>query len=159
MPPAAVVRGLQEYEGTRARLQRKAGAGGSLVIDDTYNANPDSTRAAIAVLAAQPGMRILVLGDMGELGSEGPALHAEVGAQARRAGIDRLFALGPLSGEAARAFGAGARHFTEVDALVSELSPMLRAGVTVLVKGSRFMRMERVVSRLADGEPVAAGDH
>jgi UDP-N-acetylmuramoyl-tripeptide--D-alanyl-D-alanine ligase len=159
MPAAAVVRGLQEYEGTRARLQRKAGTGGSLVIDDTYNANPDSVRAAIAVLAAQPGMRILVLGDMGELGAEGPALHAEAGAEARRAGIDRLLALGPLSGEAARAFGAGAQHFTEVDPLVSALSPVLRAGVTVLVKGSRFMRMERVVSRLADGEPVAAGDH
>jgi UDP-N-acetylmuramoyl-tripeptide--D-alanyl-D-alanine ligase len=159
MPPAAVVHGLQEYEGSRARLQRRAGTGGSLVIDDTYNANPDSTRAAIAVLAAQPGTRILVLGDMGELGPEGPALHAEVGAEARRAGIDRLFALGPLSAETARAFGAAAHHFTEVDALVSELSPLLRAGVTVLVKGSRFMRMERVVSRLADGEPVAAGDH
>jgi len=159
MPPAAVVRGLQEYEGSRARLQRRAGTGGCLVIDDTYNANPDSMRAAIAVLADRPGTRFLVLGDMGELGSEGPALHAEVGAEARRAGIERLFALGPLSAESARAFGAGAHHFTEADALVSELSPLLNAGVTVLVKGSRFMRMERVVSRIADGEPVAAGDH
>ncbi|HEU5283996.1 MAG TPA: UDP-N-acetylmuramoyl-tripeptide--D-alanyl-D-alanine ligase, partial [Burkholderiales bacterium] len=121
MPPAAVVRGLQEYEGTRGRLQHRAGMGGSLIIDDTYNANPDSTQAAVAVLAAQPGARILVLGDMGELGPEGPALHAQVGAQARGAGIERLFALGPLSSEAARAFGAGARHFDDVDALASEL--------------------------------------
>ena len=158
-PTAAVVRGLQEYEGSRARLQRRTGAGGCVVIDDTYNANPDSTRAAIAVLAAQSGMRILVLGDMGELGSEGPSLHAEIGVEARRAGIDRLFALGPLSAEATRAFGAGARHCGEVDTLVNELLPMLRPNVTVLVKGSRFMRMERVVSHLANGEPVAAGDH
>ena len=111
------------------------------------------------MLAAQPGTRILVLGDMGELGPDGPGLHAEVGAEAKRTGIDRLFALGELSVEAVRAFGAGGRHFGEVDALCNELTAWLRPGTTILVKGSRFMRMERVVSRLVDGEPVAAGDH
>jgi len=158
-PPEAVVHGLQEYAGIKGRLQRKAGRGGVVVIDDTYNANPDSTRAAIAVLAAQPGTRILVLGDMGELGPDGAGLHAEMGAEARNAGIERLFALGELSAEAVRAFGAGGRHFTEVDALCGELGAMLTVGTTLLVKGSRFMRMERVVARLTDGEPVAAGDH
>jgi UDP-N-acetylmuramoyl-tripeptide--D-alanyl-D-alanine ligase len=159
VPPEALVHGLEEYEGTKGRLQRKAGRGDVLVIDDTYNANPDSTRAAIAVLAAQPGMRILVLGDMGELGEGGPALHAEVGAQARAAGIDRLLSLGELSAEAARAFGADGRHFADLEALCRELIGALAPGASVLVKGSRFMRMERVVARLTEGEPVAAGDH
>ena len=159
VPPEALVHGLEEYEGTKGRLQRKAGRGDVLVIDDTYNANPDSTRAAIAVLAAQPGMRILVLGDMGELGEGGPGLHAEVGAQAKAAGIDRLLSLGELSAEAARAFGADGRHFADLEALCRELIGTLAPGASVLVKGSRFMRMERVVARLTEGEPVAAGDH
>jgi UDP-N-acetylmuramoyl-tripeptide--D-alanyl-D-alanine ligase len=159
VPPDAVVRGLEEYAGTKGRLQHKAGRGGVELIDDTYNANPDSTRAAIAVLAAQPGTRVLVLGDMGELGGGGPALHAEMGAEAKRAGIDRLLALGELSAEAVRAFGAGARHFTDIEALCTELNALLAPGITILVKGSRFMRMERVVARLVEGELVAAGDH
>jgi UDP-N-acetylmuramoyl-tripeptide--D-alanyl-D-alanine ligase len=159
VPPEAVVRGLEEYAGTKGRLQRKAGRGGVDLIDDTYNANPDSTRAAIAVLAAQPGTRVLVLGDMGELGSGGPALHAEMGVEAKRAGIDRLLALGDLSAEAVRAFGAGARHFADIEPLCDELNAMLAPGTTILVKGSRFMRMERVIARLVEGEPVAAGDH
>jgi UDP-N-acetylmuramoyl-tripeptide--D-alanyl-D-alanine ligase len=159
--PQAVARGLAEFEGAKGRLQRKRCRGGGVLVDDTYNANPDSTRAAIAVLAAAPGTRILVLGDMGELGAEGPSLHEAVGKAAKGAGIDALLALGELSAAAAAAFGAGARQFTDLEALCAALEGMLGPNVTVLVKGSRFMRMERVVWRFVDGGPAHAGggDH
>jgi UDP-N-acetylmuramoyl-tripeptide--D-alanyl-D-alanine ligase len=158
--PAQVSAGLAGYGGTKGRLQRKAARGGATLIDDTYNANPDSVRAAIAVLAAAPGRRLLVLGDMGELGEDGPQLHGEVGEEARRAGIDQLFTLGQLSEAAAQRFGTGARHFRELDALCSALDQHLSRDTTVLVKGSRFMRMERVVERFVNGEPEAAkGGH
>jgi UDP-N-acetylmuramoyl-tripeptide--D-alanyl-D-alanine ligase len=158
--PAQVSAGLAGYGGTKGRLQRKAARGGATLIDDTYNANPDSVRAAIAVLAAAPGRRLLVLGDMGELGDEAPQLHGEVGEEARRAGIDHLFTLGQLSEAAAQRFGTGARHFREFDALCSALDQHLSRDTTVLVKGSRFMRMERVVERFVNGEPEAAkGGH
>jgi UDP-N-acetylmuramoyl-tripeptide--D-alanyl-D-alanine ligase len=164
VPVAAIVAGLSDYTGAKGRLQRKAGRCGARVIDDTYNANPDSMLAAIAVLAALPGPRILVLGDMGELGPQGRALHAELGAAARRAGIDRLLGLGELAAAAVSAFGSGAQHFADVDALCAKLDAMLTGDETVLVKGSRFMRMERVVERLvhANGATKAgalAGDH
>jgi UDP-N-acetylmuramoyl-tripeptide--D-alanyl-D-alanine ligase len=164
IPVPAIVAGLGEYAGTKGRLQVKAGTAGSRVVDDTYNANPDSVLAAIAVLAATPGPKILVLGDMGELGAEARALHAEVGAAARKAGIDRLLALGELSAAAVSAFGAGAEHFGDVDALCAKLGTMLSGNETVLVKGSRFMRMERVVERLVHpggqrAGQVTAGDH
>jgi UDP-N-acetylmuramoyl-tripeptide--D-alanyl-D-alanine ligase len=164
IPVPAIVAGLAEYAGTKGRLQVKAGRAGSRVVDDTYNANPDSVLAAIAVLAAAPGRKILVLGDMGELGAEARALHAEVGAAARKAGIDRLLALGELSASAVSAFGAGAEHFVDAEGLCARLERMLSGNETVLVKGSRFMRMERVVERLvhAGGQrtsAVTAGDH
>jgi len=158
--PAAAAAGLAAYAGTKGRLQRKAARCSATLIDDTYNANPDSVRAAIAVLAAAGGTRVLVLGDMGELGDAGPALHRETGEEARRAGIDRLFTLGELSEAATRAFGSGARHFHELDDLCSALDRVLARDTTVLVKGSRFMRMERVVERLVNGEPQPAqGGH
>jgi len=159
--PQAVARGLAEFEGAKGRLQRKRGRGGGVLIDDTYNANPDSTRAAIAVLAAARGRRILVLGDMGELGAQGTELHAAVGKVAKEAGIDALLTLGELSAAASSAFGAGGRHFTDPAALEAALEDMLGPDVTVLVKGSRFMRMERVVWRFVEGRPahVGAGDH
>jgi UDP-N-acetylmuramoyl-tripeptide--D-alanyl-D-alanine ligase len=118
------------------------------VIDDSYNANPDSVRAAIDVLAARPQPRWLVLGDMGEVGDDGPAFHAEIGAYARESGIERLFVAGTLSRDAARAFGANGEHFDSVEALAECIAREARAGNTVLVKGSRFMRMERVVAAL-----------
>jgi UDP-N-acetylmuramoyl-tripeptide--D-alanyl-D-alanine ligase len=97
---------------------------------------------------------------MGELGDEGPALHAEVGEQARRAGIEHLLTLGELSAAAAKAFGSGARHFRELDALCSALDALITPAMTVLVKGSRFMRMERVVERFAaGGSQTTQGDH
>ena len=120
---------------------------GTAVIDDTYNANPDSVRAAIDLLATAAAPRVLVLGDMGEVGVRGPEFHREVGQYARERGIDALFAIGPLMREAVQAFGAGA-HFDDIDALIAALRPSLRAGTTVLIKGSRFMQMERVVQAL-----------
>jgi UDP-N-acetylmuramoyl-tripeptide--D-alanyl-D-alanine ligase len=101
---------------------------------------------------------VLVLGDMGELGAEGTALHAQIGAEAKRAGIDALLTLGELSQEAAQAFGPGAEHFGDVERLCAGLLARLGPDVTVLVKGSRFMRMERVVARVTHTEPATAGD-
>jgi len=143
--PVAIARGLAAYAGTKGRLQTHPCLMGATLIDDTYNANPDSVLAAVGVLAARPGTRILVLGDMGELGPEAPALHREVGEQARAAGIDRLLCLGELSIHTVQGFGAGAMHFERIEELLAEVEQALGPDVTVLVKGSRFMQMERVV--------------
>lgn len=142
---SAIVIGLSEFAGIPGRLQYKPALHGATLIDDTYNANPDSAMAALAVLASSPGKKILVLGDMGELGEDAAALHAEIGRAARVAQVDQLLALGEMSAAAVRAFGAGAMHFERIEELLAELENRLDAGVTVLVKGSRFMRMERVV--------------
>jgi len=149
----AIARGLAAFRPVAGRLVPRRGLHGSAVIDDSYNANPDSVRAAIDVLAAAPGERWLVLGDMGEVGEQGPAFHREVGAYARERGVARLYTAGALSREAATAFGPGAAHFESVETLATEVAANERGGVTVLVKGSRFMRMERVVRALtgADG--------
>ncbi len=147
-PLDAVARGLAAFRPVAGRLVARRAASGALVIDDSYNANPDSVRAAIDVLARAPGERRLVLGDMGEVGTEGPAYHREVGAYARERGIGRLDAVGPLARHAAEAFGDGARWHADVDALVAAVGPEAREGVAILVKGSRFMRMERVVAAL-----------
>jgi UDP-N-acetylmuramoyl-tripeptide--D-alanyl-D-alanine ligase len=146
VPPAAIAAGLARYRGVKGRLQRRPGPNGAVFLDDTYNANPESARAAIEVLARAPGRRLMVLGDMGELGPAAPELHAQIGQHARAHGVERLFALGEHSVHAARAFGAGGRHFPTVEALTAALEPELAPGVTVLVKGSRFMRMERVLA-------------
>ncbi|MBI5918755.1 MAG: UDP-N-acetylmuramoyl-tripeptide--D-alanyl-D-alanine ligase [Nitrosomonadales bacterium] len=142
----AIKAGLESFGGVAGRLQRKAGRCGATLIDDTYNANPASMRAAILVLAQRPGLRIFVMGDMGELGDDAASFHAEIGAAAQRAGIQRLMALGELSRHAVAAFGAGAQHFASIDELKSALDAVLAPDVTVLVKGSRFMKMERVVA-------------
>jgi UDP-N-acetylmuramoyl-tripeptide--D-alanyl-D-alanine ligase len=154
-----VAAGLSSYAGTAGRLQRKRSRSGATFIDDTYNANPDSVTAAVDVLMLSLGKRLLVLGDMGELGEAGEQLHAEVGNHARRAGVDQLFTLGTLSQAATRSFGSRARHFQDVDALCAALDQALTPDTTVLVKGSRFMRMERVVERFVNGEPHAHGSH
>ena len=143
--PVAIARGLAAYTGTKGRLQAHACLMGASLIDDTYNANPDSVLAAIGVLAARPGSRILVLGDMGELGPEAPALHREVGEKAKAAGIDRLLCLGEMSVNTVQGFGDGAMHFERIEELLAEIEQALGPDVTVLVKGSRFMQMERVV--------------
>lgn len=145
IPESAIARGLAQFSGVAGRLQRKAGRQGVQVIDDTYNANPASMLAAISVLAKYPGRRVLVLGDMGELGKEAAGFHVQVGEAARLAGIEALYALGELSRGMAQAFGAGGQHFGDADALKTALLPELKAGTTVLIKGSRFMKMERIV--------------
>ena len=145
VPPETIAAGLGKFGGVTGRLQRKAARHGAALIDDTYNANPASMRAAIGVLAQAGGRRVLVLGDMGELGDNAAALHAEIGAEAHSAGIEKLYALGALSANTARAFGCGAEHFERIEDLQKALEDELDADTTVLVKGSRFMKMERVV--------------
>jgi UDP-N-acetylmuramoyl-tripeptide--D-alanyl-D-alanine ligase len=146
--PTAVAAGLAGFRAVRGRLVALQATAGAVVLDDTYNANPDSMRAAIDVLAATPGTRWLVMGDMGEVGDAGPAFHREIGEYARAQGIARLFALGPQARESAAAFGTGSAHYASAEALAAALARDAVAGVTVLVKGSRFMRMERVVDAL-----------
>ena len=149
IPPDAMQEGLRHFTGVPGRLQRRRASGGGWVIDDTYNTNPDSMKAAVQVLAAEPGRRVFVMGDMGELGDEAEAMHAEVGAFARAQGIDAMLAVGTESRHAAEAFGAGARHFGDVAALIAEAGRESAGGATLLVKGSRFMGMERVADALA----------
>ncbi|MFO1316364.1 MAG: UDP-N-acetylmuramoyl-tripeptide--D-alanyl-D-alanine ligase [Burkholderiales bacterium] len=156
-PLAAVQAGLAAFRAVAGRLVALRTPAGAVVLDDTYNANPDSMRAAIDVLAAAPGDRWLVMGDMGEVGDAGPAYHREIGAYARERGVARLYALGTLARTSAAAFGEGATHYADADGLAHDVARDARAGVTVLVKGSRFMRMERVVAALAGR--AAAGAH
>ena len=137
--------GLSQFSGVKGRMQKKRGLHDATLIDDSYNANPESVRAALAVLAAVPGKKILVLGDMGELGGSAVAFHEHIGEEAHLAGVDRLFAVGELSAYTVAKFGAGARHFERIEELLAEVRNQLAADVTVLVKGSRFMQMERVV--------------
>jgi len=148
-----VTAGLADFSGVKGRLQRRAGLRGALVVDDTYNANPDSMRAAIDVLAGIPGRHIFVMGDMGEAGEAAGQFHDEIGGYAKSHGIDRLLCMGELSAAAAHNFGEGGEHFSRIDSLLKALTAELDANVTVLVKGSRFMRMERVVAALV--EPAA----
>lgn len=150
VPGEAVVAGLEGMHAVRGRLQPRRTPAGALVIDDSYNANPASTRAAIDVLAARPGPRLLALGDMGELGSDARALHAEIGAYARAAGIDALYTVGSLSRATSEAYGSGAQHLESIGALVEVLAQKLNNDnkATLLVKGSRSARMERLVDAL-----------
>lgn len=145
VPLAAIASGLKNFGGVAGRLQRKVALHGATLIDDTYNANPASLRAALKVLAQAQGKRILVLGDMGELGADAPRFHAEIGAEAHALGIQKLLALGDLSAYAVDEFGTGATHFKRIEDLLACLEQNLDADSTVLVKGSRFMKMERVV--------------
>lgn len=154
---AGIVAGLSGFAGVKGRLQKKPGLHGSHFIDDTYNANPDSVKAALAVLAQQSGKKILVLGDMGELGADAAAMHAQIGLAARDAGVDRLLALGELTQETVGAFGTGAMHFERIEELLAELENALAPLVTVLVKGSRFMQMERVIKSFTEAAGSAGG--
>ncbi len=148
IPLETIRDGLEDFEGVAGRLRTYGGHKDATIIDDTYNANPDSVRAAIDVLAAMPGRRYLVLGDMGELGADAPAMHAEIGAYARHAALDGLFALGTLTEQTVIELGRDGWHFESPDDLLEELEKVLAPNVTVLVKGSRFMKMERVVEKL-----------
>ncbi|MDY0743090.1 UDP-N-acetylmuramoyl-tripeptide--D-alanyl-D-alanine ligase [Paucibacter sp. R3-3] len=157
-PLAAIVKGLESFEPVKGRSQLKSfvAASGQRVtlIDDSYNANPDSVRAAIDVLAGLPGDSWLVLGDMGEVGNEGPAFHAEVGRYAAERGLANFWTAGTAAAGAAAAYGAGARSFNTVAELLAALpaeAPSEPAMQNILVKGSRFMRMEQVVAKLIEG--------
>jgi len=140
--------GLADFRAVSGRLQLKASVGGSWLIDDSYNANPSSVRAGLDVLRAVSGPTWLVLGDMAELGTYSEDSHAQMGSYARACGVKRLFALGQLSSRAAETFGAGAEWFPDADSLIRRLQGELSSGVTVLIKGSRVNRLERVVQSL-----------
>jgi UDP-N-acetylmuramoyl-tripeptide--D-alanyl-D-alanine ligase len=150
--------GLENYAGVKGRLQQKAGLHGALVIDDTYNANPMSMKVAIDVLMAMPGEKLLVLGDMGELGDNAAEMHAEIGSYAKASGLKNLFVLGEMSVDMAKAFGSGARHYATPQALTADLQKQMKQGANVLVKGSRFMAMERVVDEIVVKNTSATAD-
>jgi UDP-N-acetylmuramoyl-tripeptide--D-alanyl-D-alanine ligase len=143
--------GLADFRAVAGRLQLKAGARDSWIIDDSYNANPSSVRAGLEVLRSLPGATWLVLGDMAELGEYAEDSHAHTGSYARECGIKRLFALGPQSARAVEAFGSGAEWFADAESLTRRLQAELVPGVTVLIKGSRINRLERVVQALTGG--------
>jgi UDP-N-acetylmuramoyl-tripeptide--D-alanyl-D-alanine ligase len=152
----AIVQGLEAFRPVRGRLATSTTPAGMRVIDDTYNANPDSVRAAIDVLATRPAPRVLILGDMGEVGTEGPDFHREIGRYAKQAGIERLLGAGVQARESVAAFGAGAVDFDDVEALAARALASVAPDATVLVKGSRVMRMERVVAALTGATEGAA---
>jgi UDP-N-acetylmuramoyl-tripeptide--D-alanyl-D-alanine ligase len=154
-----IVQGLGQVGGVAGRLQFSRAVQGASICDDTYNANPLSLRAALETLRDMGGENWLVLGDMGELGEKGPELHRQAGRDARELGATRLFALGELTSLSVEAFGEGASHYPDADALVAALKKALRPGVRVLVKGSRAMRMERVVQALVEtaGQTLETG--
>jgi UDP-N-acetylmuramoyl-tripeptide--D-alanyl-D-alanine ligase len=146
-PLTAIGQGLEAFRAVKGRSELKRDARGRTLIDDSYNANPDSVRAAIDVLAGMPGAGWLILGDMGEVGNDGPAFHREVGAYAAQRGIAHFWTAGAASRDAASAYGANARAFDTPAALIAALHEQPDAAQT-LVKGSRFMKMEQVVSAL-----------
>jgi len=145
---AHVRQGLESVRPVGGRLQPVTSASGAILYDDSYNANPVSVQAAAEFLAAQPGQSWFVLGDMAELGGDAELLHAHTGWVIREAGVDRLFATGPLSQKAVDSFGAGGHWFETVDGLIDALLGKVAAGDVILVKGSRSMGMERVVNAL-----------
>jgi UDP-N-acetylmuramoyl-tripeptide--D-alanyl-D-alanine ligase len=163
---ADIASGLTKFNPVKGRLNWLEGVNGAVVIDDTYNANPDSMKAAIDVLASQKttqqSTQIFVMGDMAELGDDAPQMHAEIGAYARQKGIAQLFSFGEFSKLASTSFNGGlgknAQHFDSLEALLDALRRGMRKDVTVLVKGSRFMKMERVVNQITK-EKILEGAH
>ena len=148
--PATIKAGLEAMVPVGGRLQTKPGKQGASIIDDTYNANPYSLRAAMEVLKDIEGDRYLVLGDMGELGENTLEFHRQAGEQARTCGIDKFFATGAQCREAVTAYGEGAEHFDDKQAMIERITALLSPSVTVLVKGSRAMKMEQVVNGLIE---------
>lgn len=159
---ADIAAGLADVREVAGRLQAHAGLGGATVIDDSYNANPGSVAAAIGLLAQRPGKKILVLGDMAELGPDAELMHREVGGLARERGIDQLFTLGPLGAAASAEFSGGQpgplHNYREREALIAALSHELDSNTTVLVKGSRSARMELVVQALSGDQQDKIGN-
>ncbi|HEX3948348.1 MAG TPA: UDP-N-acetylmuramoyl-tripeptide--D-alanyl-D-alanine ligase [Steroidobacteraceae bacterium] len=146
-----IVLGLADFRAVAGRLQLKAGTRGSWIIDDSYNANPSSVRAGLEVLRALNGVTWLVLGDMAELGEVSHDSHALIGSYARECGVKRVFAVGALSSRAVETFGSGGEWFADADSLTRRLQTELAPGVTVLIKGSRINRLERVVQAVTGG--------
>ena len=146
-----IAAGLGDFRPVAGRLQLKPGSNGSWIIDDSYNANPSSVRAGLEVLRGLAGEKWLVLGDMAELGDSSHDSHADMGTYARDCGVTRLFAHGPSSSRAVETFGAGGEWFADTDSLTRRLQAEVAAGVTVLIKGSRINRLERVVQALTRG--------
>ena len=159
VPLATIRAGLEAARPVPGRHVRIAHASGAILIDDSYNANPGSFAAAVATLATETGTRILVVGDMRELGVDGLRLHAELGSLARNSGIERLHAVGELSAAAATAFGGGAEHHVDQQHLIDALRAELRDGVIALVKGSHGSAMDRVVAALAADASASGGRH
>jgi UDP-N-acetylmuramoyl-tripeptide--D-alanyl-D-alanine ligase len=153
----AVEQGLRSMRAVAGRLEVKDAHGGARLIDDAYNANPGSLRVGLRALADVPGERWLVLGEMAELGDEGPRLHAEMGTLARECGVTRLLAVGAGSRPAVDAFGEGASWHASTEELIETLLPVLHAGLTLYVKGSRVNRLERVTAALTGA--ARAGSH
>ncbi len=149
---ADIQAGLEKLKSVSGRLEVKRGRNGARVLDDTYNANPGSLAAGVEVLKAASGERVLVLGDMGELGDAARDIHRRVGLLAKSLGIEHLYAVGELTLDAVEAFGKGAQHFTSHEALIKSLRACLHGRMTVLVKGSRLMKMERVVAGIIEEE-------
>ena len=161
VPIACIAAGLTAFEpvwGRSRATQVHVDGLAITLIDDTYNANPDSMRAAIDVLATLPGPRLLVMGDMGEVGDQGPQFHEEAGRWAHEQGIDNLYTLGEQSLLASSSFGQG-RHFDDIDTLKAAVFAQLPSGGSVLVKGSRFMKMERVVQAVTSYALARATTH
>lgn len=140
--------GLAAMQPINGRLKPLYAESGALILDDTYNANPSSLQAALATLSALPGKHILVLGDMVELGDQAESWHTQAACDARTAGVELVFAVGELARFATRRFGHGAKHYTNIEALLDALQPELGSGINVLIKGSRCMGLERVVEKL-----------
>lgn len=144
----AIKKGLEQVQPAPGRLRQHQLANGVKLIDDTYNANPASVKAAINTLATLSGTKILILGDMKELGKNETELHSEIGKKAHDAGIDYLFTFGELTRAATQAFGKNASHFTDREELLTQVRPLIKENVTILIKGSRSMRMEKIVAGL-----------
>lgn len=155
-----IVNGLSQFSGVRGRLNVLAGNNATTVIDDTYNANPDSMKAAIDVLAAQSinsnNHLIMVMGDMAELGEAAESMHVEIGGYAKQKGITRLFGFGKLSQLATQAFGERGQHFDSIESLISAIQEWMQSGTIILVKGSRMMKMERVVDAIKTDRKIGA---
>lgn len=155
LSPQEIAAGLAQLQPPPGRVSRQRTPQNALLIDDSYNANPSSLRAGMELLALQPRRKLLALGNMAELGVDAERLHREAGALARALGIDKLYALGDLAGLAADAFGSGGLRFDTAEALAAALAADLNPNDTVLVKGSRSARMERVVAALLGTAPGA----
>lgn len=153
LPLAAIVAGLETAPNVPGRLSKQQAAHGAWVLDDSYNANPNSLRVGLEVLAAESSERWLVLGDMGELGPDAELLHEQAGEMAQSLGVHRLFTCGRLSAAAAARFGCCGEHFENKTDLIHRLRELLQPGVTVLVKGSRSSGMEQVVEALLLTQP------